>query len=231
MMTEYYRGGRDCDPADPACFLRGTLIRTTKGEQRIEDLRIGDQVITGDGRAKPIEWIGRHLHRREPAAAWRENEKPIRFAKNALGEGLPYRDLFVSQVHALFLDGLLVVARDLVNGASISVYPASELEEIEYLHLKLAGHDTIFSHGALSETLRIQDAATIDLFDNGFEYEELYGAKARIAEVPCAPVSSMRGNRDRLRSRLRSALSPVIDQRNTFDKLRDRLEDRARLTA
>ena len=229
------RADADCipftGPCQVECFMRGTWILTPKGEQRIEDLRIGDLVVTGNGNAKPIEWIGRHCHRRAPSAGWIETEKPVRIAKGALGPGVPYRDLFVSQIHCMFLDGVLITAADLVNGSSISVYAASEYEEIEYLHIKLAAHDTVFAHGALSETLRIQDSGTIEMFENFVEYEQLYGAKVRVAEIPCAPVVSMRGGRDRLRSRVRSTLSPWFDRRNTFDKVRDRIEDRARLIA
>jgi hypothetical protein len=219
-----------CTPSDPddcVCFMQGTLILTPDGERKIEDLGIGDLVITGNRSAKPIEWIGWHRHRRSSGAGWVETEKPIRIAKDALGVGVPYRDLFVSQIHCLLLDGMLIEARELVNGSSIAVYPATEYEEIKYLHIKLAGHDTVYAHGALSETLRIQDARTIDMFENGFEYEQLCGSKARVAEIPCATVVSMRGGRDRLRSRVRSALSPLVDRRNAFDKIRDRLEDRA----
>jgi Hint domain len=220
-----------CDPGDPSCFLRGTSIRTSNGEQKIEDIRLGDLVITGDGRASRIEWIGRQRYRRVAGTPWLDQEKPVKIAKGALALGVPDRDLFVSQIHALFLDGLLVMARDLVNGSSITVYPASELEELEYLHIKLVRHNTVFAHGALTETLRIENASMIDTFENGHEYEQAFGARARTAEIPCAPIVVMRGNRDRLRSRLRSALSPWIDRRNAFDTLRDRLEEKAERAA
>jgi hypothetical protein len=207
--------------------MRGTLVLTPNGERRIEDLRIGDSVATGTGDAKPIEWIGRRRFVRAHSERWIEGFRPIRIATNALGPGVPYRDLFVSREHCLFLDGILIPAANLVNGSSISVDAVTEYDEIEYLHIKLAAHDIVFAHGTLSETLRIQDSVTIERFENFIEYERLGGSKARVAEVPCARVVSVRGGRDKLRSRVRSTLSPWLDYRNTFDKVRDRLEERA----
>src|SRR6516225_3399048 len=76
----------------------------------------------------------------------------------------------------------------------------------------------VCANGALSETLWIQNSVTIERFDNFVEYERLCGSKARVAEVPCAHVVSLHYGRDRLRSRVRSTLSPWHDRRNAFDK-------------
>jgi hypothetical protein len=37
-----------------SCFLSGTRIKIPKGEIKIEELRIGDKVLTVSGEAKPI---------------------------------------------------------------------------------------------------------------------------------------------------------------------------------
>jgi hypothetical protein len=221
----------DHDRSRPSCFIRGTSILTPHGEQKIEDLRIGDLVVSRSGEAKPIEWIGRRLYRRAQSGRWVESIKPVRIAKGALGQGVPHRELFVSQEHCLFIDDILISTTDLVNGSSIALFPATEHDEIEYLHIKLTTHDIVFAEGAPSETMLLKDSVSIERYDNFVEYERLYGSKARTAEVPCAPIASMSGDRDRLRSRVRSALSPWLDRRCTFDKARDRLEEHAEMNS
>lgn len=40
------------------CFTPGTLIATLRGEKRVEDLRVGDRVITRDNGMQEIRWVG-----------------------------------------------------------------------------------------------------------------------------------------------------------------------------
>ena len=209
------------------CYLEGTNIRTIRGERRIEDLRIGDLVITGDSEPKPIEWIGRRRYRRPLDGAWPESIKPVRIVRDAFGPNMPHSDLFLSQEHNLFVDGILIRAVDLLNGTSLVIDPCDAQVWIEYLHIKLATHDVIFAEGLLSETLRF-NADSVGAFDNFTEFERLYGP-AVVDETPCAPVCTVTtsGGRARLSSHLRSALSPWIDRRNKFEILRDRLLDGA----
>src|SRR6202042_1540171 len=44
-----------------ACFCRGTLISTDRGDVPVERLRLGDLVRTQSGTTRPVVWIG---HRR-----------------------------------------------------------------------------------------------------------------------------------------------------------------------
>jgi Hint domain len=153
----------------------------------------------------------------------------VRFTRGSLAPNLPHADLWVSQEHALLIDGLLIRAIELVNGMSITIDPCESLPEIEYLHIKLANPDDfIFAEGVGSETLVFNDRLELRGFDNGEEYRRLYG----LPEIGRrGDVIAFYRSRDRMKSHLRSALSPWIDRRTAFDRVRDRLQERADLAA
>jgi hypothetical protein len=209
-----------------ACFLRGTHLLTPDGERKVEDLHIGDLLTTLSGEAKPIQWIGRRVYKRSTGTNYPQSVLPVRVPRGALGPGKPHCDLFISQRHALWVDGLLIQAIDLIKGSSIGIVSAAELSEIEYLHVKLPRHDVIFAEGAPCETLLVH-SGNVERFDNFAEYLRLYGEDAA-EEAACAPIA-IKDGRDRLLSRLRSAVSPWFDCRNEFDKARDRIEELADL--
>jgi hypothetical protein len=215
-------GGGPGPAGGNACFLRGTRLLTPEGEREIEDLRIGDLVTTLSGEAKPIKWIGRRVYRQSTGSRYPESVLPVRVATGALGPDAPHRELFISQHHALWVDGLFIRAIDLVNGSSITLESAAELSEVEYLHVKLARHDVILAEGAPSETLLVH-SGNVERFDNFVEYLRLFGRDSA-EEARCAPIAfESRG--ERIMSRLRSAASPWVDCRNGFDKARDRIEE------
>jgi hypothetical protein len=94
--------------------------------------------------------------------------------------------------------------------------------ELEYYHIKLRSHDVVYAAGAPCETLlEVEESAV-----NFAEYLRMYGAPREPAR-PCAPVLSFYSNRSRMKSHLRSALSPWTDRRGQIDIIRDRLERRA----
>ncbi|WP_431285897.1 Hint domain-containing protein [Humitalea sp. 24SJ18S-53] len=135
------------------CYAAGTHILTQSGEVPIEALSPGDLIVTCLGQGamlKPVLWIGRRRvtpsQHPEPRRA-----RPIRIRQGALSDGVPRRDLVVSPSHALFIDGHLVRAESLVNGATIT---QESWPEVEYLHVELAAHDVILAEGAPAETYR-----------------------------------------------------------------------------
>ena len=98
----------------------------------IEDPRIGDLVETVRGEALPVKWIGRHVYRRG-SRTWNEEIVPIRVRRFALDGRKPNKDLYVSRGHALYIDGVLLRAMDLVNGTSITPLLPGDIEAIESL--------------------------------------------------------------------------------------------------
>ena len=153
----------------PACYCAGTQILAERGYVPVEALAIGDRVVTADGLARPVRWIGsRSYAGRFLAGA--PQVQPIRFRAGSLGGGLPHRDLLVSPEHAMYVDGLLAPASCLVNGASIT--REQGLRRVDYFHVELDTHDLILAEGAASETF-LADAGRL-MFHNAREYAALY---------------------------------------------------------
>jgi len=208
------------------CFLRGTQIWTPSGERTIEDLQVNDLVVTSSGEAKPIQWVWRRRFERQPGQEWAEKIVPIRVKRSALGPNTPHRDLYLSRYHCLYLDGVLIPAVDLINDSTITRVDALPLREIEYFHIKLDRHSVIYAEGAACETLRAITAVNSDSVEFE-EYRRLYGEPS-LPDEPAAPMLGYNGGRARLRGRIRTVVSHVIDVRSKLEIVRDDLKERAR---
>lgn len=142
------------------CVARGTHVATPEGEVRVEDIRPGDLVLTADGRAEPVRWIGsRRLAAPELAAD--PALRPIRIAAGAFGPARPARDLRVSPQHRVLLSGwqaellfgqerVLVPAKGLVDDQGVRVDQSTE--EVEYFHILLGRHEVILTEGLPTES-------------------------------------------------------------------------------
>ena len=168
------------------CYLRGTHIRTPEGEHRIEELKIGDLIVTLSGECKPIKWIGRQRFKKN-AECWPKDFEPIRISRFALDERTPHRDLYLSPNHSVYIDGVLIPAKYLVNGRSITQCAPEGAAIIDYLHIELFAHDVIYAEGATAETFGSRREAR-DHFDNFAEYYRLYSSEDETASPPCAPL-------------------------------------------
>ena len=144
--------GRTDLSTDAPCFCAGTLILTDRGERPVELLQAGDLVVTrqdGIDTAMPVRWIGRRrLHvARHPEP---EQVSPIRILRGAVAPGIPCRDLRVSPDHAVFLDGMLIQARQLVNGMTIRRDTACAV--VTYHHVELDRHAILVADGLPCES-------------------------------------------------------------------------------
>jgi hypothetical protein len=108
---------------------------------------------------------------------------PVRIRRGAFGENLPARDLLVSPGHAVFVDGVLVPAYLLVNGATII---QEQVEAIRYFHLELETHDVVLAAGLPCESYL--DDGNRASFVGGGEAVELHGRlDPKSWEDACAP--------------------------------------------
>ena len=164
---------------DVTCFMPGTLIRTPTGEVAVESLKVGDLVLTYDGRTVPVNWLGRQTV--STIFANKERVLPIRIKAGALEENTPARDLLVSADHALLVHGNLIQAGALVNGSSIQ--RETDVPTIfTYYHVELDDHSLILAENTPAETF--VDNVDRMGFDNWAEYEALYPDGKSITELP-----------------------------------------------
>jgi hypothetical protein len=164
------------------CYLHGTRILTPTGEVPVEQLAIGDAVVTRFNGIQSIRWLGRQSYAPGVAPA---DGPPVCIKAGALGNRLPARDLYVSPGHSMLVDDTLVLARNLVNGITITQRPYSGA--VQYVQIELKRHDCVIAEGTWSETyadgpgLRAQ-------FHNAAEFAALYPDYQTPAAISlCAP--------------------------------------------
>ena len=143
--------------AQVACvsFTRGTRITMVSGAQTpIEDLRVGDRVLTRDDGPQEIRWIGQTTVR---AAG---DFSPIVIHKGALNN---VNDLVVSPDHRLFIyqrtdtlgagrSEVLVKARHLVNGTTVTRQKGGF---VDYFQLLFDDHQIIYAEGIAAESMLV----------------------------------------------------------------------------
>ena len=133
------------------CFLAGTRIRTPGGDVDVETLKPGDMVTTlvdGAPVAAAVKWIGRRSVEASMLPA--DDAHPVRIREGAFADGVPYRDLLVTPEHCLFVDGVLIPARMLVNDRSIVV--DRNIGSYTYYHVELERHAILLAEGLAAES-------------------------------------------------------------------------------
>ena len=146
------------------CFTPGTKIATPKGERLVEELKVGDRVITRDNGIQEIRWVGaRKMTGQELAQA--VHLRPVLIRKGALGNDLPERDMMVSPNHrvlvandktALYFEEreVLVAAKHLTGLDGVDVVDVSGTT---YIHILFDQHEVILSDGTWTESFQPGD--------------------------------------------------------------------------
>ncbi len=189
-------------PVNP-CFAEGTRILTSRGEVKVEELREGDLLITRDGEEQPIVWIGR----REVEIATQlrpEMVRPVIIETDALGDGMPARELRLSPDHALYLEGMLVPVKLLINWANIRQDHGAR--RVTYYHIELPRHDVIFAEAAPVESFL--DTGHRGVFDNAEDAVIALpeAMQARREAESCAPLCTSGPVLETIRRRIASRM-------------------------
>ncbi|WP_289152324.1 Ig-like domain-containing protein [uncultured Salipiger sp.] len=146
------------------CFTPGTLIATPQGERLVEDLVVGDRVITRDNGMQEIRWIGRreltgHELARKP------HLRPVLIQQGSLGKNLPEHDLLVSPNHRVLVandkTALYFEEREVLAAAK-HLTGLDGVDEVDtlgvtYIHMMFDNHEVVLSNGAWTESFQPGD--------------------------------------------------------------------------
>ncbi len=178
-IANTYRPNAVPDPTETdatLCFVAGTQIATPGGEVPVEQLAPGNKVMTINGIARRIVWIG--VGKVLAGRGQRGAATPVIIRSGALDTNVPCRDLRVTKGHALFIDGVLIPVEELINQRSILW--DDRPQELEIYHIELTTHDVLLADGAPAESYR--DDGNRILFQNKT------ARKSPSCGTPCAPL-------------------------------------------
>lgn len=151
------RQGGTARLAEFACvsFTKGTHITLSSGKQvKIEDLQVGDRVLTRDDGPQPVRWIGHKTVRATGAFA------PVVIRKGVLHNE---NDLVLSPDHRVFVwqrqdeigagrAEVLVKVRHLIDGEDVYQRRGGF---VDYYQLLFDDHQIIYAEGIAAESLLI----------------------------------------------------------------------------
>ena len=163
--------GGDYDYRDVICFTTDSLILTDRGERPVQDLRVGDMVVTRDHGLQPIRWIS------HTTTAGVGRLAPIRIQSGAFGNHSP---LIVSPQHRMVYEGpqasLLFAQPEVMIPAVHLLHSGcatqNDVDRVTYFHMMFDTHQVIFANGAATESFHpghqglkaVDDAARDELF-------------------------------------------------------------------
>jgi len=146
------------------CFTPGTLIATPRGEKPVEELQVGDRIITRDNGIQEIRWVGhKAVTGREMVAA--PHLRPVLVKAGSLGNGLPERDMMLSPNHRVLVanertqlyfeeNEVLAAVKHLAGTAGVVDVAVTS---VTYIHFMFDRHEVVLSNGAWTESFQPGD--------------------------------------------------------------------------
>jgi len=146
------------------CFTPGTTIATPRGERLVEELQVGDRIITRDNGIQEIRWMGqKDLTGKNLIGS--PHLRPVLVKAGSLGNGLPERDMLVSPNHRLLVTGdrtqlyfeeneVLAAAKHLDGAQGIHQV---DVMKVSYIHFMFDRHEVVLSNGAWTESFQPGD--------------------------------------------------------------------------
>ncbi|WP_298298474.1 Hint domain-containing protein [uncultured Litoreibacter sp.] len=145
------------------CFVSGSKIQTGRGPVAVENICVGDMVLTAGNGLMPVRWVAK-THVSAGQMARNPKLRPVRISAGALGNNLPLRDLRVSRQHRMLASSAIAsrmfgADEILVHAIKLTALPGIFVEEtmpsFDYFHVLLDTHEVIFSEGAPTESLHL----------------------------------------------------------------------------
>jgi hypothetical protein len=146
------------------CLTPGTSIATPRGPVAVEDLSVGDRIVTRDSGLREVRWIGRRSLDWQTLAG-NEHLRPVLIRSGSLGHGLPERDMLVSPNHRMLVardltalpfdePEVLVAAKHLIDNRNIKVVNSLGTT---YFQVMCDRHEVVLANGCWTESFQPSD--------------------------------------------------------------------------
>jgi len=201
--SESAEGGGDDAGAlvAPPSFVEGCEVLTLDGALPVQELQIGDMVITRDAGAQPLRWISRVTVSAAQMAAT-PSLRPVLFLANSMGPDRPHRATMLPPGHRVLIRNaraavlfgekeVLAAAQHLINDTTIT---RADVQGVVYFHLLFDDHQIVYADGLEAESLppgrdalgMISEAEKADVF-------------AHMPHLPTKATSQQPGKRRQLK--------------------------------
>lgn len=171
------------------CFLAGTQISTLNGSVAVENLNVGDEVLTADGNVAKVRFNFSQVKSANIFAG--KKHFPVKISAGALADNVPSADLYVTPDHAMYFPELNIFAEasTLING--MSIYQMIEMpENFTYYHILCDNQEIVLANNTPAETFI--DNATMREFDNYDDYAAMYPESHEMIELDIARAKASR---------------------------------------